>query len=142
MTQQDLNLERPTGVVVIAIISFISGVLGVIGGMRGLGLLGPLGLRPGGPMVLPVVFIGSTMLVLSLILIALGVALIQLRPWAWTGAVTIAAVRLVTDFFFFFSGGMGLGMPGVAIGAAGMLANLIILVYLLRGSTKEVFGKE
>lgn len=142
MTQQEISVERPTAVVVIAILCFISGVIGVFGGLRGLGLLGPLGLQVGGPIVVLVVFLGSTMLVLSLILIALGVGLLQLRGWAWTGAVTIVVIRIFTDLFTFLSGGFGIGMLGVVAGAAGVLINLVILVYLLRSNTKQVFGKE
>jgi len=55
--------------------------------------------------------------------------------------VTIAVVRLLTDFIFFFSGGLGMGNLAITIGVLGILLNAIILVYLLRSSTKEVFGK-
>jgi len=70
------------------------------------------------------------------------VGLLQLRAWAWTGVVTIAVVRIFTDLFLFLSGGFGIGMLGLVAGAAGVLINLVILVYLLRSNTKEVFGKD
>ena len=142
LTMEDQGLDRPVGVIVIAVLVFISALIGIFAGLREIGLLGMLELRPGGPFVLPVVFIGSTSLVLSLILIGVGVGLILLKGWARTGAVTIAAVRMFTDFVFFFTGGMGIGNIGILAGALGMILNLAVMIYLLRASTKEVFGKE
>jgi hypothetical protein len=141
LTMEDQSLDRPVGVIVIAMLVFISVLIGIIAGLRGIGLLGMLELRPGGPFVLPVVFIGSTSLVLSLILIGIGVGLIMMKGWAWTGAVTIAVVRMFTDFVFFFTGGLGLGNIGIVAGALGMILNLAIIIYLRSASTKEVFGK-
>ena len=140
-TAQDQSMERPVGVIVITVLVFISAVIGIVAGLRGIGLLGVLELRPGGPFLLPVVFMGSTSLVLSIILLAVGVGLVMLKGWAWTGAVTIAVVRLLTDFIFFFSGGLGMGNVAITLGVLGILLNAIILVYMLRASTKEVYGK-
>ncbi|MEA3441179.1 MAG: hypothetical protein U9R58_12950 [Chloroflexota bacterium] len=142
-TVEDINKDqaRPSGVIVITLLCIISAAIGIIEGLRGLGLLGPLELRPGGPFVLPVVFMGATMLVLSVILLGVAVGLWMLKGWAWTGAVTIAVVRLLGDLIFFITGGLGYGNLGLIVGASGMGFNLIILFYLMRGNVKEAFGK-
>ena len=142
-------MKRPAGVIVIAIFVIISSVIGIFAGLRGLGVplpsIGGLVLNPGTPMFLMVPVISATVLVLSLIELVLAVGLLLLKSWAWTGAVTVAAIRIFTDLFFFLTGGFGLIgqgiMLGVYVGAGGALINLIIIIYLLRGRVKEAFGK-
>jgi len=142
-------MKRPAGVTVIAILVLVSSVIGIFAGLRGLGVplpsVGRLGLTPGTPMFLMVFVPSATVLVLSLIELVLAVGLLLLKSWAWTGAITVAAIRIFTDLLFFLTGGFGLVgqgiMLGIYAGAGGALINLIIIIYLLRGSVKEAFGK-
>lgn len=136
-------MERPTGIYVIAILMIISSVIGIFIGLRGLGVplpsIGALILNPSLPMFLPVGILSSTMFVLSVIGLAVAIGLLAMKGWARTGAVTIAIILLLGDLFFFMTGGFGLGIIGVYAGVGGAIINLIIIIYLRRGSVKEAF---
>lgn len=145
-------MKRPAGVYVISILLLISCIIGIIIGLRGLGVDLPviqkLQLNPGALMFLPVGIISATMLVLSILGIIITIGLILLKDWAWTAAITIASILIIGDLFFIMTGGFGLGRlgpayayGGLAGGGISILFNIIIIIYLLRGSVKEVFGK-
>ena len=136
-------MKRPAGIYVIAIFMLISSAIGLFIGLRGLGVdlpsIGALILNPGTPMFLPVGILSSTMFVLSIIGFVLAIGLLAMKGWARTGALTIAIILLLGDLFFFMTGGFGLGIIGVYTGVGGAIVNLIVIIYLKRGSVKEAF---
>ena len=138
-------MNRPASVYVVAFFMLVSSAIGIFIGLRGLGFPVPgseaLVLDPSTPMFLIVVILSASVLVLSAVGLIVTVGLLLLKGWAWTGAVTIAAIRILPDLIFFMTGGFGLGMIGVYVGIGGALLNLFIIILMLRGSTKEAFGK-
>jgi len=145
-------MKRPAGVYVISVLLLISCIIGIIIGLRGLGVnlpvLEKLQLIPGSPMFLPVGVISATMLVLSVLGIIISIGLFLLKDWARSAAITIASILIIGNLFFVMTGGFGLGRlgPGYAyMGLAGggisILFNLIVIIYLLRGSVKEIYAK-
>jgi len=145
-------MNRPVGVYIAAVLMLISSLIGLFVAFRGLGIplfnLGSMKLNPGTPVFYPVLITSATMLVLSSIGIFVSIGLLFFKGWARSGAVTIAVILLLGDLFFSSSGGFGLGrlgqnfaMLGAGLGLGGALINLIIIIYLSLGSTKEAFEK-
>jgi len=143
-------MNRPVGVYIAAVLMLISSLIGLFIAFRGLGIplfnLGSMKLNPGTPVFFPVLITSATMLVLSSIGIFVSIGLLFFKGWARSGAVTIAVFLLLGDLFFSSAGGFGLGrlgpdfvMLGAGLGLGGALINLIIIIYLSLGSTKEAF---
>jgi hypothetical protein len=80
--QGGMNMERPTGVTILAALSIISGLIAILGG---------LALFTVGPGI-----IGGVVLILGILSLIYGWGLWTLKPWAWMLAIIGAALNLVT----------------------------------------------
>ena len=127
-------MNRPIGVTIIAILVIIGGILGILGGLAGFGLFGSTAADAvAGSETLASVYAG-TILVVSIVQLAVGIGLWMLKSWAWTLAVVVVILRVVGDVFSLFF--------GVAINTLITLAiHLVIMWYLFRPEVKQAFGR-
>lgn len=116
--------ERPSGVTVLAILVIAVGILGIIGGL----ITSVVGV-----VVWPLIVVGLTILILSVIEVIVGVGLLRLRPWAWTVAVVVTVIRLAADIIGLIQG------ASIPLNIITIFFNALILWYLFRPTVREAF---
>lgn len=103
--------QRPVVVSIIAVLLLINGILTLANG-----------LRFDAPIV--VMIFGAIALVLS-------VGMWMLWPWAWAGTILLQVIAIGYAFYDWFTGG--------PIDFLAMILGVIVLIYLLRSETRQVF---
>ena len=133
-----MQANRPRGITVLAIVEALLGIFAIFGGTGHL-LLGVAGgivgfngqdinLGSNGDLLY-----GYTFTIEGLILLAIAVVIWTRKKWGWTLATAISMIGLVTSIVVLAIGSV-LAIPGV-------IANLVVLYYLMRKPVKEFFGK-
>jgi hypothetical protein len=113
---------RPFGLSALAILAVIGGVLGLL---EGLSLLK----FEGGIALYGLCVIGTSAGDLA---VAWGVW--QLRPWGWTGGVSVVTAQIVLAMWAMLGGLIGAGLVSLAV-------NGVVLWYLDRPETRVIFGR-
>jgi uncharacterized membrane protein len=103
--------ERPIVVSIIAVLLFINGILTLVNGFRF-------------DAHFVVWVFGAVALVLS-------VGMWMVQPWAWAGTILLQLIAIGYAFYDWFTGG--------PIDFLAMILGVIILLYLFRGETRQVF---
>ena len=103
--------QRPVVVSIIAVLLLINGILTLINGYRFQANF-------------VVMFLGVVALVLSL-------GMWKLWPWAWAGTILLQVVAIGYALYDWFTGG--------PIDFLAMMLGAIVLIYLLRSETRQVF---
>ena len=133
-----MQADRPRGITALAIVEALLGLFAIFGGTGHL-LLGVAGgivgfngqdinLGTNGDLLY-----GYTFTIEGLILLATAVAIWTRKKWGWTLATAISIVGLLTSIVVLAIGSV-LAIPGV-------IANLVVLYYLMRKSVKGSFGR-
>lgn len=103
--------QRPIVVSIIAVLLFINGILTLLNGYR---------------------FEAHFMvLVFGAVALVLSVGMWMLWPWAWVGTVLLQLIAIGYAFYDWFTGG--------PIDFLAMILGVIVLLYLLRSETRQVF---
>jgi hypothetical protein len=124
-------MKTPLGILVLSILAFMAGIMYSIWGLRMMGVVtfGPVESGNG------VWLSGLLTLIVGVIYLAVGGALIALRPWALLFAQIMAIFGLVNAVFVLF----GTGNLQTAIGAA--FLPLIVLWYTNRDTIQTQFAE-
>jgi hypothetical protein len=134
-------MERPKGVMILAILNLLGGILGIIFGLIFF-LFGSLG-TVGGFVSGQANFTGASffMVITSMIglvnsFLSLGVSLglLTMKSWAWTMAIAIQFIYALTYVTSILNGKNLLG-SGLSLGIAGL-----ILYYLYQPNVKQAFA--
>lgn len=134
-------MNRPFGVILLAVLSAVSGLWGLLKGLALLGLGGALatfvaGAHPvAGAVIggLAVVF-GVTTLLIGLFALVFAWGAWTLRPWAWTIGVWTHGITLVLGL-------LALLRPHSPDRWGSILISAIVLFYLTTPEIKRAFGK-
>lgn len=133
-----MQASRPKGITVLAIVQALLGIFAIFGGTGHL-LLGVAGgivgfngqdinLGTNGDLLY-----GYTFTIEGLILLVIAIVIWTRKKWGWTLATAISIIGLLTSIVVLAIGSV-LAIPGV-------IANLVVLYYLMRKSVKGFFGK-
>ena len=133
-----MQASRPRGVTALAIVEALLGIFAIFGGTGHL-LLGVAGgrvgfngqdinLGPNGDLLYDYTFT-----IEGLIILATAAAIWTRKKWSWTLAAAISTIGLLTSIIVLAIGSV-LAIPGV-------IANVVVLYYLMRKSVKEFFDK-
>jgi len=125
--------QRPTGVTVVAILEVIIGVLYVSEGLLLIAGAKLAGVASSTKLSADVGPFGAIILVLGLFAILISYGIWTRKRWAWTYAITISALGILTNVTAFF-----FGLTFSVLGAA--LA-LLVIYYLTRPNVKAFFPK-
>lgn len=135
--------ERPAGVTLIAIIFIGLGILsllwsGLVFGVGGLsslfgGIFNAESIASFGTSSTWAGFLGILSAALQIVA---GFGLLALKKWAWILSLVSIGVTLVEGLVGMFSSGLFVFLCGVF----GLLIPIAMLIYLLRGETRAVFG--
>jgi hypothetical protein len=138
-------MKRPTGISIIAIAYIILAILslvwsGLIFGVGGLsavfgGLLGAEGVSAFG---ISSGWVGFMGIIAAIVQFIVGFGLWYMKKWAWILALIGAVLTIVEGIIGIFGGGPFAFMCG----SLGLAIPIIILVYLLLGSTRQAFGAD
>lgn len=120
-------MNRPLGVTIIALLLIVGGVLGVLEALDLLGVWDLFGLDDN-------TGVGIGILIVAAANLIVGFGFWSLQGWAWTLAVIVSVLRLISAV-------VGLFVGGVAGGIVGLVIVVIILWYLFRPNVKGAFGK-
>lgn len=125
--------QRPTGVVVVAILEVIFGIFSISEGA----LLNTspkiLGVANSAKLSSDVGPFGAIILVLGLFAPVISYGILTRKRWAWTYAIMISALGILTNITAFFFGSK--------ISAFGVALALLVIYYLTRSNVKEFFPK-
>jgi hypothetical protein len=130
-----MDMQRPTGVTIIAVLAAIGGIFGILGGLTLIGLGGFIAASGAkGGAFAPV--LGLLLLGYGLLALALAYGFWNLKPWAWTLGVGLQAAGIVIDVLQFVNDSTQLvsAIISIAIAAA-------ILWYLFQPHVKAAFGR-
>ena len=133
-----MQASRPKGITVLAVVEALLGIFAIFGGTGHL-LLGVAGgivgfngqdinLGSNGDLLY-----GYTFTIEGLILLVTAVAIWSRKKWGWTLATAISLIGLITSIVVLAIGSV-LAIPGV-------IANLVVLYYLMRKPVKGFFGR-
>ena len=135
------STTRPSGVTAIGVLAILSGVLRLLGPLGIFGVVAtgaavdePMTERLGDLATLFAVVSGVT----GLVLLVTGVALLKIKPWAWTAAVAFAILALSAALAE-FTLSLSEGWNWFALTSAVLPA--VLLVYLSRPAVTDVFRK-
>ncbi len=120
-------MNRPLGVTIIAVLLIVGGILGILEALDLLGVWDLFGLDDNSG-------VGIGILIVAAANLLVGFGFWSLQGWAWTLAVIVTILRLVSAV-------VGLFIGGLAGGIIGLVIVLIILWYLFRPEVKAAFGK-
>lgn len=133
-----MQANRPKGITILAVVEALLGVFAIFGGTGHLllgvagGIVGFIGqdinLGANGDLLY-----GYTFTIEGLILLATAVAIWTRKKWGWTLATAISIIGLLTSIVVLAIGSV-LAIPGV-------IANLVVLYYLMRKPVKGFFGE-
>jgi hypothetical protein len=139
-------MERPTGVTILAVLTFIGAgfllIVGILFFAGGAMLSHVLATGPGASMLLGVggAVLGSVLLVLGIVQLAIAVGLLKLQNWARILLIVFVALSLL-------SSGGGLLFSFAHIFPLLMFRHIVtvaidiwILIYLLKPHVKQAFG--
>ena len=133
-------MERPKGVIILAILSLLGGLLGIISSLLFL-IFGSLG-TVGGFLAGQANFTGSSFvmvitatigLVNSVISLGVSYGLFSLKSWAWTTAIAIQFIYALIYITSLLNGKNIIGSL-ISLGIAGL-----ILYYLYQPNVKQAF---
>jgi hypothetical protein len=137
--QRRMDMNRPTGVTVIAMLALISGTFSLCGGCFLLGfgaIAGPIGALFGSGQLGSSAFLsGISWSIGAAISLAAGFGMLSLKPWAWWLGLIGAVWSLASSIW------------GITQGASwcfalpGMLLPAIVLIYLLQPRIRQMFGR-
>ena len=124
--------KRPAGITVIAILALAAGVIYLLQGIRVLGwvLFGPA------TNFSNVSLVGWMTVVFGIVWIAVGVAFLSLKPWAWLFGAIVVGFSLIEAFFGNLNGWQ-FGDMFMA-----MIVPLVVLFYLTSDNVKRAFGMQ
>ena len=133
-----MQASRPRGITVLAIVEALLGIFAIFGGTGHLllgvggGIVGFNGqdikLGANGDLLY-----GYTFTIEGLVLLGTAVAIWTRKKWGWTLATAISIIGLLTSIVVLAIGSV-LAIPG-------LIANLVVLYYLMRKSVKGFFGR-
>jgi hypothetical protein len=136
-------MERPTGITVLAIVYFILGFLsllwsGFVFGLGGLGTLfaGLFGAEAMAAATTAGAWSGFLGILAAIVQFAVGIGLLKMKRWAWVLALIGVALTVIQGIMGMFSGGPFAFMCGIL----GLLLPVAVLIYLLTGKVRQVFG--
>jgi hypothetical protein len=134
---------RPTGVAVIALFFILLGVFslvwsGLVFGVGGLtsavsGLFGAESINAAASSGMWSGFLG---IFAAIVQIAVGIGLLGMKTWSWYLAVIAIGLSVIQGLVGMFGG----GTFALLCGALWLLIPVGVLVYLARGSMRELFG--
>ena len=135
--------ERPVGISIIAVVYILlaifslvwSGIVFGVGGLTSLfgGLFGADSVAAFGASSGWSGFVG---IIAAIVQFVIAFGLLAMKKWAWFLALAGVVLTVVEGFVGVFSG----GPFGFMCGILGLMIPVIILVYLLLGSTRQAFG--
>jgi hypothetical protein len=135
--------ERPVGISIIAVVYILlaifslvwSGIVFGVGGLTSLfgGLFGADSVAAFGASSGWSGFVG---IIAAIVQFVIAFGLLAMKKWAWFLALAGVVLTVVEGFVGAFSG----GPFGFMCGILGLMIPVIILVYLLLGSTRQAFG--
>ena len=125
--------QRPVGVTIVAILEVIVAVFYISEGLLLITGAKLAGLASNTKLSADVGPFGAMILVLGLFAILMGYGIRTRKRWAWTYAIMISALGILTNITAFF-----LGLTFSVLGAA--LA-LLVIYYLTRPNVKSFFPK-
>jgi len=136
-------MERPTGITIIAIVYIILGVLsllwsGLVFGLGGIGSLfgGLVGAENLATASTAGAWSGFLGILAAIVQFAVAIGLLKMKKWAWVLALIGVALTVIQGIAGVFSGGPFAFMCGLL----GLFIPVLILVYLLTGKVRRVFG--
>jgi uncharacterized membrane protein len=103
--------QRPVVVSIIAVLLLINGILTLINGYR--------------------FQVNFVVMVLGVVALVLSLGMWKLWPWAWVGTILLQVVAIGYALYDWFTGG--------PIDFLAMMLGAIVLIYLLRSETRQVF---
>lgn len=103
--------QRPVVVSIIAVLLLINGILTLINGYR--------------------FQANFVVMVLGVVALVLSLGMWKLWPWAWAGTILLQVVAIGYALYDWFTGG--------PIDFLAMMLGAIVLIYLLRSETRQVF---
>jgi hypothetical protein len=126
--------ERPAGITAIAILVAIQGILGILTGLEAAGItsLG-LGVAAGSESA------GTADIFVGIVALLVSYGLFMTQAWAWSVAVIITVIRIVTGALAVLISGIGsaIGLSGVAA----IVIGLVILWYFRRRDVRAAFDR-
>ncbi len=138
--EEDIIMNRPFGVTLIATLAILGGIFALCGGTFGIigsglsgiaKIAGYQNVHPGS------LFLdGIISLVLGVANIAFGVGAYLLKHWAWVLGIAIQIVTIIVKGVDFAQG------HGRVLAALGIVIAAIILAYLLTTPVRRVFGQD
>ena len=157
------QMNRPTGVTIIAILAIVSGMLLLFGGLSliGAGALfstAPAGIPndPNGPesmgsfFGMAFLFLGAILLVIGVGYLVMSYGLLKGKGWAWTITIILTVISIAIQIVSGITNSMIVAsisndgssiMSGLMGQIIGIAINIIILYYLYRPHVKAFFGK-
>lgn len=124
----EMGIERPTGVMILAVLEIIGGVFAILGGI---GMLALGGFAAGYGYGAEGAFfgaIGVIVLLIGLFSLAVGWGLWNLRKWAYQIAMILGIIGIIISI---------LSLPG---GFIILVIYAIIIYYLIQPEIKDIFG--
>ncbi len=125
-TSPPMRGPRPTGITILAILEVLGGLALLLGG-AGLAFLGTFvgsGLAAG---------LGGVLFILGVLSFVVAYGLWNGRPWAWTVALALSVINIITS-------GVSIA-SGITSSIVGLVISLIIIYYLTRPHVRVYFGK-
>ena len=150
----NLLAHRPTGVTIVGVLFIIGGALALLAGIatlsavpfaanlmpngvsNGLQLNGQQSALIGGSGAI-LTAIGTVLIPLGIVTLAVAYGLFKAKKWAWSIAVVLSAVLFAINVISLVTGNMS-AITGAVIG---MAINAIVLYYLSRRNVRQYFGK-
>ena len=106
--------KRPVVVSIIAVLLLINGILTLINGYR--------------------FQVNIVIMVLGVVALVLSLGMWKLWPWAWAGTILLQVIAIGYALYDWFTGG--------PIDFLAMILGALVLIYLLRSETRQVFFQE
>ncbi len=138
-------MKRPTGITILAIVYLVLGILSLlwsglvlgVGGLTSLfgGLFGAENVASFGTSSGWSGFLG---ILTAIVQIAVAIGLLSMKKWAWILALVGVALTILQGIIGILSG----GLFAFFCGGIGLVIPLIVLGYLLLGSTRRAFGMD
>lgn len=103
--------QRPVVVSIIAVLLLINGILTLVNGYR--------------------FQANFLVMILGVVALVLSLGMWKLWPWAWAGTILLQVIAIGYALYDWFTGG--------PIDFLAMILGAIVLIYLLRSETRQVF---
>ena len=127
---------RPTGVTILAVLAVIGGIFSLLGALAGLAGGALVATSGGGALGGLVAVIGLVALVMGILYFALAYGFWNLKPWAWTLGIALAAISIVLAVLGILGDSSTLISQIISIAISGA-----IIYYLWQPHVKAAFGR-